>query len=196
MPFSSTPFTSCPFKFPIEINSTTAITRKLRKKKKAEYILNLFFNTFGNNGQRYKSYSSKVKIMPTIQTVYRGELRTQLTHVASGQQIFTDAPLDNQGKGEAISPTDMLSASLGSCMLTIMGIAARTHGINLEGVELAITKHMVAPPRKVGKIEIIFSNLPKNLDQHQKLLIEKAAKTCPVALSLHPQLEQIVQFNW
>jgi len=134
--------------------------------------------------------------MPTIQTVYRGELRTQLTHVASGQQIFTDAPLDNQGKGEAISPTDMLSASLGSCMLTIMGIAARTHGINLEGVELAITKHMVATPRKVGKIEIIFSNLPKNLDQHQKLLIEKAAKTCPVALSLHPQLEQIVQFNW
>jgi len=178
------------------MHNTRVTERKLRKKIKQECNFNLFFNTFGNNCQRYKSYPLKVKIMPTIHTVYQGELRTQLTHVASGQQIITDAPVDNQGKGKAISPTDMLSASLGSCMLTIMGIAARTHGININDVELTITKHMVANPRKIGKIEVVFSNFPDQLDAHQKLLLEKAAKTCPVALSLHPDLEQTFQFNW
>jgi len=79
--------------------------------------------------------------MPTIKTIYKGDLRTHITHIASGQIIVTDAPIDNQGKGEAISPTDMLSASLGSCMLTIVGIAARTHGFSIDGVEVSIKTH-------------------------------------------------------
>jgi len=132
--------------------------------------------------------------MPTIQTVYQGELRTNITHVASGQNIITDAPLDNQGKGEAISPTDILSASLGSCMLTIMGIAAQTHGFNIKGLEVSITKHMAANPRRVSKIEIIFSNFPQQYSALERSIIEKAAKTCPVALSLHPDLIQDVEF--
>jgi putative redox protein len=132
--------------------------------------------------------------MPTIQTVYQGELRTNITHVASGQNIITDAPLDNQGKGEAISPTDMLSASLGSCMLTIMGIAAQTHGFNIKGLGVSITKHMAANPRRVSKIEIIFSNFPQQYSALERSIIEKAAKTCPVALSLHPDLIQDVEF--
>jgi putative redox protein len=132
--------------------------------------------------------------MPTIQSVYRGDLRTQITHTASGQQIITDAPIDNQGKGEAISPTDMLCASLGSCMLTIMGIAANTHTINIKGVEVSITKHMVSSPRKVAKIEVSFSKFPEELSEHQKAILEKAAKSCPVALSLHPDVLQEIQF--
>jgi uncharacterized OsmC-like protein len=134
--------------------------------------------------------------MQTIQTVYLGELRTELTHVASGQQIITDAPVDNQGKGEAISPTDMLSASLGSCMLTIIGIAARTHNFKIDGVKLSITKHMAANPRRVSKIEVEFDNFPQHLIENQKKIIELATRTCPVALSLHPDIEQVISFNW
>jgi len=132
--------------------------------------------------------------MPTIKTIYKGDLRTHITHIASGQIIVTDAPIDNQGKGEAISPTDMLSASLGSCMLTIVGIAARTHGFSIDGVEVSITKHMASNPRKVSKIEVRFSNFPQQYSAQERNIIEKAAKTCPVALSLHPDLIQDVAF--
>ena len=136
----------------------------------------------------------KHKLMPTIKTIYQGDLRTHITHVASGQNVITDAPIDNQGKGEAISPTDMLSASLGSCMLTIIGIAAKTHGFSIDGVEVSITKHMASNPRKVSKIEVSFSNFPQQYSELEKSIIEKAAKTCPVALSLHPDLIQEVEF--
>jgi len=134
--------------------------------------------------------------MPTIKTIYQGDLRTHITHVASGQNVVTDAPIDNQGKGEAISPTDMLSASLGSCMLSIIGIAARTHGFNIDGVEVFITKHMASNPRKVSKIEVSFNNFPQKYSELEKNIIEKAARTCPVALSLHPELKQEVSFNY
>ncbi|MCU0354645.1 MAG: OsmC family protein [Cytophagales bacterium] len=133
--------------------------------------------------------------MPTIETEYKGGLRTQATHVASGNAILTDAPVDNHGKGEAFSPTDLTSASLGSCMMTIMGIVAEREGIDLAGTTMDITKTMAASPRRIAKIEVSFSvksNVPLTDEQRQKL--QNAARTCPVALSLHPDIEQVVNF--
>src|SRR5580693_834433 len=94
--------------------------------------------------------------MATIETTYLGGLRTEATHVQSGTKIITDAPLDNQGRGEAFSPTDLLSASLGSCMLTIMGIKARNNHFNIDGTKCSITKIMAQNPRRVGEIQITF----------------------------------------
>jgi putative redox protein len=132
--------------------------------------------------------------METIRTVYKGDLRTEALHVKSGQKIITDAPTDNHGKGEAFSPTDLLSASLGSCMITLMGIAARTHNINIEGTSMKITKIMASNPRKVAEI-VLDINMPgKNYTDKEKMILEKAALTCPVALSLHPDLKQTVNF--
>lgn len=132
----------------------------------------------------------------TIQTIYTGQLRTQATHVSSKNTVITDAPLDNNGKGEAFSPTDLLAASLGSCMLTIMGIAANTHGFSIDGTKISITKVMAANPRRVGEIVIDFSFPINNYNDKERLLIEKAAASCPVALSLHPDLKQTITFNW
>lgn len=132
----------------------------------------------------------------TIQTIYTGELRTQATHLASQNTIITDAPIDNNGKGEAFSPTDLLAASLGSCMLTIMGIAANTHGFSIDGTKISITKIMAANPRRVGEIIIDFSFPTNTYSDKERLLIEKAAASCPVALSLHPDLKQTINFNW
>ena len=133
--------------------------------------------------------------MPTIETEYQGGLRTHATHVASGNAILTDAPVDNHGKGEAFSPTDLTSASLGSCMMTIMGIVAEREGIDLAGTTMDITKTMAASPRRIAKIEVNFSvksSVPLTDEQRQKL--QNAARTCPVALSLHPDIEQVVSF--
>ena len=117
-------------------------------------------------------------------------------HVKSGQKIITDAPLDNQGKGEAFSPTDLLSASLGSCMLTLMGIAAKTHQIDIEGATMKITKVMASNPRKVAEVIIEFTIPGKSFSEKEKKILEKAALTCPVALSLHPDLKQTVHFSY
>lgn len=133
--------------------------------------------------------------MATIETVYQGTLRTQAKHVQSGTEILTDAPVDNQGKGEAFSPTDLLAASLGSCMLTIMGITAREHQINIENTTCEITKVMVANPRRVGEIDIKL-NFPKKYSDKQQKILERAALTCPVYLSLHPDIKKVVNFNW
>jgi len=132
----------------------------------------------------------------TIETIYTGELRTQATHLASQNTIITDAPIDNNGKGEAFSPTDLLAASLGSCMLTIIGIAANTHGFSIDGTRISINKIMAANPRRIGEIVIDFTFPLNSYNEKEKLLIEKAAATCPVALSLHPDLIQTVNFNW
>jgi putative redox protein len=132
--------------------------------------------------------------METIRTKYLGELRTEALHVKSGQKIITDAPPDNQGKGEAFSPTDLMSASLGSCMLTLMGIAARTHQIDMEGTSMKITKIMAANPRRVAEVVIEISMTGKNYSDKEKKILEVAALTCPVALSLHPDLKQTVNF--
>jgi putative redox protein len=135
--------------------------------------------------------------MPTIKTIYAGNLRTKATHVASSNTLITDAPVDNNGKGEAFSPTDLTCASLGSCMMTIMGIVAEREGIELKGTEMEITKTMVANPRRISKIQVDFTLVSREpLTEVQKEKLERAARTCPVALSLHPDIEQEANFNW
>jgi uncharacterized OsmC-like protein len=134
--------------------------------------------------------------MPTIITTYTENLRTEAKHVQSGDLIITDAPLDNQGRGEAFSPTDLLAASLGSCMLTIMGIAAREHGFSIDGTTVEITKIMAANPRRVGEIVIDFTFPQQSYTPKQQKLIEVASRTCPVALSLHPDLVQTIRLNF
>lgn len=135
--------------------------------------------------------------MPTIQTNYEGNLRTKAMHVASGNTLITDAPVDNNGKGEAFSPTDLVCTALGSCMMTIMGIVAERDNIDLRETKFEIIKSMASNPRRISKIEIIFdikSQVKLTAEQQEKL--KRAALTCPVALSLHPDIEQAVQFNF
>lgn len=135
--------------------------------------------------------------MATVETTYLGDLRTEATHVQSQSRLITDAPVDNQGKGEAFSPTDLLAASLTSCMLTIMGIAAKAHGIALGKIEASTTKIMQANPRKVAEIQIIL-NFPADasFSTHDKRILQQAAETCPVYLSLHPDIVKSLTFNW
>ncbi len=133
----------------------------------------------------------------TSQITYEGNLRTVATHLQSGTVIETDAPTDNQGKGERFSPTDLVATALGNCMLTIMGIKARDLNVNLDGTTLDVTKIMTTEPRRVGEIKVIF-NFPDNVqvDEKQKTILERAAMTCPVFESLHPDLKKNVAFNW
>lgn len=134
--------------------------------------------------------------MPTIKSVYQGNLRTNMTHLQSGLEVITDAPVDNNGKGEAFSPTDLVAAALGSCMVTIMGIVAERDGVSLEGLSWEITKIMNPQPRKISEIVIDFhwENPVNDSAMLQKL--KNAAKTCPVALSLDPELKQTINFNF
>jgi len=134
--------------------------------------------------------------MKTSKIIYRGELRTEATHLRSGQTIITDAPPDNKGKGEAFSPTDLLATSLGSCMLTIMGIAAGNHGLSIDGAEAEITKVMAAEPRRVSEIIVELKMPANNYSDKEKKLLEHTAHTCPVAKSLGADLKQTVVFNW
>lgn len=136
--------------------------------------------------------------MPTIRTTYVGDLRTEAIHLQSGTQILTDAPTDNNGRGEAFSPTDLVATALGSCMMTIMGIVARRDGIDLTGSTLDITKIMSAEgPRRIARIVVALTmQTPDVLSEEFRDKLERAARTCPVALSLHPDIEQVVQFEW
>ena len=134
--------------------------------------------------------------METTHIVYLGELRTEAKHVRSGVKFITDAPPDNQGKGESFSPTDLLATSLGSCMLTIMGIAARTHNINMDGTKIKITKVMAANPRRVSEVHIVFDLPPNIYSEKEKTILENAARTCPVANSIHPDIKQVLTFNY
>jgi putative redox protein len=137
--------------------------------------------------------------MVTIQTHYTDELRTEAEHLYSGTRIITDAPLDNQGKAESFSPTDLLAASLGSCMITVVGIAARTHGFEerLRGTKIDITKIMKSEPRRVGELQLaIYFPEGSNFDERERKIIEHTARNCPVAKSLHPDLIQTWNFNW
>jgi putative redox protein len=133
----------------------------------------------------------------TSHIVYDGSLRTRATHEQSQTVLETDAPTDNQGKGARFSPTDLVATALGSCMLTIMGIKARDMGIQLEGVTIDIQKHMKADPRRIGGVDVTF-HFPAHLelDEKQRTILQNAALTCPVAKSIHPDIEQNVQFNW
>jgi putative redox protein len=132
--------------------------------------------------------------MSTIETNYLGDLRTEATHVRSGNKLITDAPPDNQGKGEYFSPTDLVATALGSCMITVMGIAARTHNFNIDGTKLVITKIMTQePPRSIAEIIVELTFPPENYSDKQKKILEYVVKTCPVALSLHPDVKQSVK---
>lgn len=133
----------------------------------------------------------------TSQITYEGNLRTVATHLQSGTVIETDAPTDNQGKGERFSPTDLVATALGNCMLTIMGIKARDFGVDLEGTKIDITKMMIANPRRIGEIKVLI-NFPENVkaDEKQRIILERSAITCPVFESLHPDMKKDVEFKW
>lgn len=132
--------------------------------------------------------------MVTIKSTYLGELRCENIHIKSQNKVLTDAPTDNNGKGEAFSPTDLVCASLCSCMMTIMGIRAQKHDIYLEGLEAEITKVMASNPRKISKIKIDFRLKKTNASDEQIKMLKEAALSCPVALSLNPEIDQDVSF--
>ena len=127
---------------------------------------------------------------------YLGDLRTQAEHLKSGNLVITDAPVDNLGKGEEFSPTDLVSAALCSCMLTIMGQVADREGINLKGLSSEVVKIMSSNPRKIAEIQITFSHAALQATEVQKQKLRNAARTCPVALSLAESVKQTVTFNF
>lgn len=133
----------------------------------------------------------------TATVVYEGNLRTVCTHLKSGTEIQTDAPPDNQGKGERFSPTDLLATSLGACAMTIMGIKARDMEVDLAGTRIECEKIMASDPRRVGGINLTF-HFPEtlSLDQKQQVILERAAHTCPVMHSIHPDIKVNITFNW
>lgn len=134
--------------------------------------------------------------MATSEVVYQGELRCKSTHLQSQSIIVTDAPTDNMGKGEAFSPTDLLATSLGNCMLTIMGIEANKHKVNIDGAKMTITKHMGTNPRRVIKIEVDLKVPDHGLTERQKAALTEAGLNCPVAKSLHPDLIQDINISF
>ena len=134
--------------------------------------------------------------MATVKATYIGNLRTEATHLQSGTKLVTDAPVDNQGKGEFFSPTDLVATSLGSCMITIMGIAAKTHGFNIDGASWKVTKVMADNPRRIGEIIIELTFPPNAYTDQQKRVIEHISRNCPVAHSLHPDLKQTVKIDY
>ena len=131
----------------------------------------------------------------TSKVTYLGDLRTKSIHVQSGSEIISDAPLDNNGKGEAFSPTDTVANALASCMMTIMGIKARDLGVDFIGSTAEVTKIMNAEPRRIGAIEIAFE-MQGVTDEKNKTILERSAMTCPVFLSLSSEIEKKIIFNW
>jgi putative redox protein len=131
-----------------------------------------------------------------IEVRYEGELHTTATHGPSGAVLATDAPKDNEGKGESFSPTDLLATALGTCMLTVMGILARRKGWDMAGARVSVDKHMVADPvRRVGRLDLRFE-MPPGLPAESHKLLERAAHTCPVHQSLHPDVKVETLFSW
>lgn len=131
----------------------------------------------------------------TSKVTYLGDLRTSSIHLQSGSEIISDAPIDNNGKGEAFSPTDTVANALASCMFTIMGIKARDLNVDLATSTAAVTKIMKAEPRMISAIEIVF-DMNVTTDEKTKTILERAAMTCPVFLSLNPEIEKRISFNW
>ncbi len=134
--------------------------------------------------------------MTTLTAVYEGNLRTYLQHSRSGQAFITDAPPDNQGKGEAFSPTDLVCAALASCMLTTMGIVASRDNINMQGMKAEVVKIMTSNPRKIAEIQIKLSHPSLHATAEQKQKLKNTALTCPVALSLSETVKQTVDFDF
>lgn len=127
---------------------------------------------------------------------YTGDLSTVMTHLRSGSEVVTDAPVDNKGRGAHFSPTDLVSSALASCMITIMGIMAREHGFSIEGTRAEVRKVMGTDPRRIAEIHIEVRFPAYDYNEKQKKLLEVASKYCPVALSLHPELKQIVNLHF
>ena len=133
----------------------------------------------------------------TSTVVYEGNLRTVCTHLKSGTTIETDAPVDNNGKGERFSPSDLVATALGTCMLTIMGMRANEMNVDLKGVKIEVEKIMKQDPRRIGGINLTF-HFPESLvlNERQQTILQKAAETCPVIYSIHPDIEVKVNYNW
>ena len=134
--------------------------------------------------------------MVEIQVRYEGDLRCAAVHGPSKTELKTDAPVDNQGRGESFSPTDLVATALGTCVLTTMGIVAKRHGWRLEGATATVVKHMVADPaRRIGKLDVRV-RMPAGLDARARETLEKTAHTCPVHKSLAPNVEIPMTFEW
>ena len=132
--------------------------------------------------------------MVKMNMIYEGNLRCSVTHEPSGSVIRTDAPKDNMGRGEAFSPTDLVAAALGCCILTIMGIVAAKHNVDLKGTTADVSKEMVtAPVRRIGKISVVF-HMAQGIPQEKRAMLEAAAHSCPVHKSLHPDVQMSIQF--
>lgn len=133
--------------------------------------------------------------MSTSKVTYLGNLRTENEHLKSGSTYITDAPTDNNGKGEAFSPTDTVATGLANCMITVMGIKARDMNVNIDGTTAMVTKIMAANPRRISKIEVVL-NFPSGIDEKSRKIFENTGRTCPVMQSLHPDIEKGIVFNW
>lgn len=134
--------------------------------------------------------------MVRIDVRYEGELRCRAVHAPSGEQLVTDAPLDNHGKGQSFSPTDLVATAMGTCMATIMGLAAQARGIDLSGLTVSVEKEMTAvPTRRIRRLTTVIA-LPRDPGEAQRSLLEKAARACPVHASLHPDVERPITFRW
>lgn len=133
--------------------------------------------------------------MSTSKVTYLGNLRTENEHLQSKSTYITDAPTDNNGKGEAFSPTDTVATGLANCMITVMGIKARDMNVNMDGTTAMVTKTMAANPRRISKIEIVL-NFPTGIDEKSRKILENTGRTCPVIQSLHPDIEKVIEFNW
>ena len=131
----------------------------------------------------------------TSKVIYVGDLRTTSVHLQSGTEILSDAPKDNHGKGEAFSPTDLVANSLATCMVSIMGIKSRDLKVDLTGSTVEVTKIMQAEPRKIAKIIAVF-DMSVAVDEKTRIILERSAMNCPVLLSLHPDIEKNITFNW
>jgi putative redox protein len=141
-------------------------------------------------------FANYYNAMETIRTIYLGDLRTKAIHVQSGEELLTDAPVDNQGKGEYFSPTDLVATALTSCMLTIMGIIATRFSFSIEGTQAKSTKIMADSPRRIGEIVVELDFPSRPYSEKEKTLLQQAAKVCPVAMSLHPDIKQTIIFNF
>lgn len=133
----------------------------------------------------------------TASIVYKGHLRCECTHVQSGIIIETDAPSDNKGKGERFSPTDTLCVALATCIVTTMALKANDMDIDLSNTTIAVTKHMLSDPRRIGRVDVILSfPATLQLDEKDRIILQRVGDNCPVMKSLHPDLEVNVEYNW
>lgn len=132
----------------------------------------------------------------TAEVNYKGELRTSAVHLRSQNGIVTDAPTDNHGKGENFSPTDLVATALASCMLTVMGIAASKRELDITGAAASVNKIMASDPRRITRVEINITMPKGNFTDSQKALLEKIARNCPVAKSVHTDIDQVINFEW